>query len=168
MRQQFAKLVHTAMEKNKNLFFLTGDLGMFVLDDLKKDYPSRFINCGAAEQAMLDIAVGLTYSGKNVICYSISPFILYRPFETIRTYINHENLPILLVGSGRDDDYKHDGFSHYAGDDWKLFEEGEGLGDSEGILYKVQGYWPESEKQLADTLGSLLTFKRPAYLNLKK
>jgi transketolase len=116
MRKDFAAILHDLMSKDKDIFFLTGDLGMFVLDDLKKDYPDRFINCGASEQAMLDIAVGLSYAGKKAICYSISPFTIFRPFETIRTYIDHENLPILLVGSGRNSDYAHDGWSHDATD----------------------------------------------------
>ena len=157
MRQHFAKLVHDEMLKNKNLYFLTGDLGMFVLDDLKKDFPSRFINVGAAEQAMLDIAVGLTYAGKNVICYSISPFILYRPFETIRTYINHDQLPIVLVGSGRDADYAHDGFSHFEGDAMGIMSNFE----------NISCFWPTPEK-LEQFVKKLLTFKYPAYLNLQK
>jgi len=157
MRKKFAELVYVEMNKNKNLYFLTGDLGMFVLDELKKDFPSRFINVGAAEQAMLDMAVGLTYAGKNVICYSITPFILYRPFETIRTYINHEKLPILLVGSGRDDDYKHDGFSHYAGDDMSIM----------GGFENISCFWPTVDK-LEVLVKKLLTFNHPAYLNLQK
>lgn len=115
MRKEFAKEIHKLMEKDKDVFFLTADLGMYVLDDLKKDFPQRFFNVGASEQAMLDIAVGLSLSGKKVITYTITPFYL-RAFEGIRTYINHEEYPILMTGSGRDKDYSHDGFSHDASD----------------------------------------------------
>lgn len=115
MRQHFAKVIHDLMSKDESVYFLTGDLGMYVLDKIKEDFPDRFINVGAAEQTMLDIAVGLSHANKRVITYTITPFYL-RAFETIRTYIQHEGHPILLAGSGRDQDYAHDGFSHDASD----------------------------------------------------
>lgn len=156
MRQEFVKYILELMKKDKDVYFLTADLGMYILDPLK-ELPN-FYNTGASEQAMLDIAIGLTYSGKKVICYSITPFILYRAFEAIRTYVDHEKLPIMLVGSGRDDDYKHDGFSHYAGDDSAILRQ----------LKNINIYKPKDIKELADVIPTLLKFSKPNYLNLSK
>lgn len=158
MRQDFAQIIHDLMAKDKSLFFLTGDLGMYVLDNLKADYPDRFINCGASEQAMTDVAVGLLYSGKKVICYSITPFILYRPFETHRTYFNHEKLPVLLVGSGRDTDYAHDGFSHDATDAMSIF----------CTLSNFRQYYPQDKTQLQESVMKWYTGSHPCFLSLKK
>jgi len=156
MRQEFVEYILELMKNDGNVYFLTADLGMYILDPLK-DLPN-FYNVGASEQFMLDLAVGLTYSGKKVICYSITPFLLYRPFEAIRTYVSHENLPILLVGSGRDNDYEHDGFSHYAGDDSAILKQ----------LPNINIYKPESNEELAEDMPRLLKFDKPNYLNLKK
>ena len=117
MRKEFADKLYELMQKEKDVYFVTGDLGYGLFDKICQDFPERFINTGAAEQAMMGVAIGLTLKGKNVFVYSITPFLLYRAFEAIRTYINHEKIPVILVGSGRGNDYEHDGFSHYAGDD---------------------------------------------------
>ena len=157
MRQDFAAIIHIFMTLSPDIYFLTGDLGMYVLDKLKEDFPDRFINCGASEQAMLDIAVGLTYAGKSAICYSISPFTIFRPFETIRTYINHEKLSILLVGSGRNEDYKHDGISHDA-TDIPLF-----LNHFEN----VKQCYPNDKMELTVNINEWFN-GQPMYLSLKK
>lgn len=156
MRQTFAKYLYDFLKKNPDAYFLTADLGMYIFDDVMK-LPNA-INTGASEQAMLDIAIGLAYDGKKVVCYSITPFLLYRPFEAIRTYLNHEKLPVLLVGSGRDDDYKHDGFSHYAGDDSDIL----------GQLKNIEIYKPKDNEELAEIMPTLLKFNKPSYLNLSK
>jgi transketolase len=117
MRKQFAELLHTIMTENENVILLTADLGYGLFDKIRKDFPSRFYNVGASEQLMIGIGVGLTYAGKIPVCYSITPFLLYRPFEMIRNYVNHEKAPVKLIGGGRNKDYAHDGFTHHAEDD---------------------------------------------------
>jgi len=117
MRKQFAELLHTIMTENENVILLTADLGYGLFDKIRKDFPSRFYNVGASEQLMIGIGVGLTYTGKIPVCYSITPFLLYRPFEMIRNYVNHEKAPVKLIGGGRNKDYAHDGFTHHADDD---------------------------------------------------
>ena len=104
MRRTFADEVYKLMKKDDDIFVLTGDLGYGVWDMVKSEFPERYINTGAAEQSMMDIAVGLALSGKTPIVYSITPFLLWRPAETIRTYINHESIKVILVGSGRGED----------------------------------------------------------------
>ncbi len=158
MRQDFAAILYNMMTKDKDIFFLTGDLGMYVLDKLKADFPDRFINCGASEQAMTDVAVGLIHSGKKAICYSISPFIIYRPFETLRTYFNHEKLPVLLVGSGRDTDYQHDGYSHDASD----------ISQTLKTLTNFNQYYPNDKTQLNRSITKWYTGNQPCFLSLKK
>ena len=154
----FADTLYDEMGKNKDIFLVTGDVGKGVLDDIKRDFPDRYINTGAAEQSLLDIGVGLAMSGKIPICYSITPFLLYRGFETIRNYINHEQIPVILVGRGRDKDYDNCGFSHWAEDDYKIME----------IFDNIDCYWPESKEEASKYLLEALESERPSYLNLSK
>lgn len=145
------------MSENKDIIALTGDLGYGGFDAIQKSYPGRFFNVGAAEQCMVDMAVGMALAGRIPFCYTITPFY-YRAFETLRTYVDHEKIPVKLVGSGRDSDYKEDGYSHYAGDDGKLI----------GRFDNIDLYWPEDENHLDEILKTIVTDDRPVYLNLKR
>lgn len=145
------------MSKNDNIVVLTGDLGFGLLDQIRDDYPERFYNCGASEQAMSDIAVGLSLEGKIPVTYTITPFY-YRCFETLRTYIDHEKIKVILLGSGRDNDYEFDGFSHFAGDDFALLNN----------LRNIQKVWPPDADIACQVLEEAINGDKPYYINLSK
>ncbi len=157
-RRYFADIIYQKMLKDKNIWLITGDLGYKMWDQIKKKFPERFLNVGAAEQSMLDIAIGLAFEGKIPIVYSITTFLLYRPFETIRNYINHEKIPVKLIGSGRDTDYTHDGFSHWAQEDKKVLN----------IFKNIQAHWPKSTEEIPDLIDKMLSTKKPYYINLTR
>jgi transketolase len=146
------------MLENPLIWVVTGDLGYGMFDKIRQDFPDRFINTGSAEQCMMGIACGLSLEGKIPFVYSITPFLLYRPFETIRTYVDHEKLNIKLIGGGRDSDYAHDGFSHYAGDDKKILK----------AFKNIQQCWPQEENDLPEILDNMIKYHRPCYLNLSR
>jgi transketolase len=146
------------MKKDPNIWALTGDLGYIGFDKIREDFPDRFLNCGAAEQAMLDIACGLALEGKKPFCYSITPFLIYRPFETIRTYINHEKIPVRLVGSGRDKDYAHDGFSHDATD----------INFILSCFENIEKYFPDTTKDMEKMVELMILKDEPAFISLTK
>ncbi len=158
LRRRFADELYAAMEKNRDIFVLTGDLGYRVLDQIKVDFPDRFLNVGAAEQSLIGIAVGMALEGKIPVVYSITPFLLYRPFETIRNYIDHEKIPVKLIGSGRDKDYGHDGFSHWSCEDRDVMK----------IFSNIKSAWPDSADEVSVLLPKLLSDTKPWYLNLKR
>ena len=154
----FADTLYDEMEKNKDIWCLPGDVGMGVLDDIKRDFPDRYANTGAAEQALLDIGVGLAMSGKIPICYSITPFLLYRGFETIRNYINHEKIPVILVGRGYGKDYANCGFSHWAEEDDMVMK----------IFSNIRCHWPDTNEKASLAILEAIQSKQPSYINLSK
>ena len=91
MRRDFANLLHTEMSTNPDIYLITGDLGYGLWDKVKDDYPDRFFNVGSSEMAMMGMAIGLAMDGKIPYVYSITPFAIYRPFEMIRNYLDHEH-----------------------------------------------------------------------------
>lgn len=158
MRRTFAQELHKQMTLDTNIVVLVGDLGFGMFDQIRVDYPSRFINCGAAEQAMLDMAVGLALSGKKPFVYSITNFLLYRPFETLRTYINAENIPVILCASGRDCDYEHDGISHQSVDAKQILD----------CLPNIVQYWPETKEEIPNLVKQMAESTQPSFISLKR
>lgn len=155
MRREFAHMLHKAMEADSKIFLLIADLGYGILDKIRTDFPDRALNVGSCEQLMIGMAVGLAQNGYKPVCYSISSFLLYRPFEFLRNYVNHECPAVKLVGSGRDKDYGHCGFTHWSDDDAKI------LGTLENIkIYKP----PALTQEVFDEFMS----DGPAYLNLAR
>lgn len=161
MRGWFAYDLYLHMLTNPNIWLVVGDLGYKVFDRHFKDFPDRCINTGAAEQAMMGIAVGLSMEGKIPFVYSITTFLLYRPFETIRNYIDHEQWNVKLIGSGRDKDYEHDGFSHWSEDAYDLFDK-----EHSPVFNNIQSYWPQTKEEIPDIIDIIVGQKEPCFLSL--
>ena len=159
IRGYFAYEVYNHMVGNKNIFVVAGDLGFGMMDAIKRDFPERFINVGAAEQSMIGVCIGLAEEGKIPIAYSITPFLLYRPFETINTYIQGEGSAVKLVGSGRQKDYLHDGSSHWALDDARIMK---------NVFTNIEARWPETKEDIPDLVREMIETPRPYYVNLKR
>ena len=159
MRKTFVSEVQKQMRVNPKIVILLGDLGFAVWDDVRKEFPDRVLNVGAAEQAMIGISVGLALEGKIPIVYSITPFVLYRPFETIRNYIDHEKIPVKLIGTGRDRDYLDHGFCHWAQEDRIIMEK---------VFTNILAVWPEDKESIPQYVEMILRMKEPIYLNLRR
>jgi transketolase len=158
MRHTFARLLHEEMFANKDVRFITADLGYGIFDNLRKEHWETSYNVGAAEQLMIGAAIGMAQEGLIPVCYSMSSFVLYRPFEFIRNYLNYEGANVKLVGSGRDKDYDHDGISHWAH-------------DADAVLASVPNvkvYKPENIDELKGMFPDFINNPGPAYLNLKR
>lgn len=147
------------MKKNPRIWVVTGDLGYRTFDQIRQDFPKRFVNPGSAEQAMLGIAVGLALEGKIPFVYSITPFLLYRPFETIRNYINREKIPVKLIGCGRGKDYFLHGFSHWAEEDQVVMSK---------VFKNITCFYPKNKRPISRMFKEMVNNDKPCYLNLKR
>ena len=146
------------MEVDDSLVVLLGDLGYGLFDDLREKFPDRCINFGASEQLMIGAAAGMAMSGKIPICYSITPFLLYRPFEFIRNYLQEEGLAVKLVGSGRDKDYKDAGYTHHSVEAESILNQ----------LPNIEKFFPQDEQQLTLQMNSFIYSKNPGFMSLRK
>jgi transketolase len=152
MRRKFAIDLYELMKVDDNIVLITADLGFGMFDKIKTDLPNQFYNVGAAEQVMMDVAVGMALYGKIPVVYSITPFLIFRAMESIRNYIDHEKVPVVMVGSGRGQDYETEGFSHNATDDviLKSFK---------NIVFLAPDDF---------NLKEIVYMNKPVYLNLKR
>lgn len=157
-RGYFARELYKQMSTDDRIWLLTGDLGYGVLDAMRDDFPDRFLNCGASEQAMLGIAVGLALEGKIPVVYSITSFLLYRPFEWIRNYLQHEGIPVRLVGSGLDDDYKHDGITHHTFDAKAIL----------ALFPRINTLFPATKEDVPEMLQAVIGLNEPSFLCLRR
>ena len=157
MRKKFSELLYLEMGKNEDIVFITADLGYGLWDKIKIDYPDRFYNVGSSEQLALGAACGFAMENKIPFVYSITPFLIYRPYEIIRNYIDHENIPVKLIGGGRDRDYGYLGFSHWSEEDKEALS----------VFKNINKMWPEKEEDLEETLHRCIK-SGPCYINLKR
>ena len=158
MRKHFSQKLHSEMSVNQDIVLLTGDLGYGLWDRIRIDYGDRFYNFGSSEQLMVGAAAGMAMEGKIPVVYSITPFVLYRPFELIRNYLDHEREPVKLIGGGRDRDYGYLGFSHWAEDDKKIMK----------CFENVITLHPRTDRELDESFEQLINNSMPTYLNLKR
>lgn len=158
MRRQFHPILLKYMREDKRIHVVTGDLGYKMFDAIQEEFPDRFHNVGAREQLAAGVCVGLAMSHKIPVFYSITPFALWRPAEWLRNYLNHEKWPVKICGGGRGQDYIHDQFTHFCGDDKDIL----------AALPNIRGFWPESIDDLSWATEEWLYHNEPAYLNLKR
>lgn len=159
MRRTFAKELHKQMAKDKRIWVLTGDLGYGWFEDIQKDYPSRFINCGVAEQNMIGVACGLAACGKIPFVYSIASFLLYRGFEFIRNDVDHDRANVKLVGCGRKDEYDLDGFTHWCFDDTLL---------TARVFKNIRPDWPHTKGEIKRVVKRAIKEHGPFYISLSR
>lgn len=158
IRGWFGRSLYFEMQTNPDIILLSVDLGYGIFDLHKRDFPDRFINTGAAEQCALGVAVGLSLAGKIPFVYSITSFLLYRPYEWIRNFLQHEGIPVRLVGSGLDDDYKHDGITHQTFDAKEVVKQ----------FWNINTYYPEAKGMIPDIVRKMIAEPQPSFLCLRR
>jgi len=154
VRKIFGKTIVKLADRNDKIILLTGDVEQ-EMEDFKNRFPSRFFNLGLCEQTITSMAAGLAIEGFRPIIYSITPFVLERPFEQVKIDIDEQNLPVILIGYS---DYPTHGPTHRPLNPSRLVT----------VFKNIQSYFPnnsiEAEKAIID---SYLT-KLPSIIFLKK
>lgn len=158
MRHRLGQLITDTLIKNSRVWLLTGDLGFGVLNDARELVPERSYNMGASEQLMLGTAVGLAHNGCIPLCYSITPFVIFRPYEYLRNYLDHELTAVKLIGIGRNREYGHLGFSHWAEDDEAAIN----------IFKNIVQFRPQNIQELEQMWPEFIGNNKPSYINVSR
>ena len=154
MRRRFGNIISQLAEKDEKLYVIVGDIGYRVFDEFRDKFPNRFINMGICEQSIISVASGMALEGLKPWIYTITPFLIERPFEQIKLDIDQQNVNVNLVGFA---DYPTLGPTHTeinAKKMMKLFNNIESLFPSDG---------DETEKMI------LQAYERegPSFISLK-
>ena len=157
MRKLFAHLLSEVADTDPRTILLTADLGYGVLDEFVDRHPDKFYNVGVAEQAMIGAATGLAKEGFIPYAYSIGTFAAFRPFEFIRNGPIQHNLPVRIVGTGRDREYGHAGFSHWPENDVEVL-----------LTMGLWCYVPKDDDALRRNFPIYHNSPHPLYLSLSR
>ena len=79
-----------------------------------EEYPERFVNVGIAEQCLVDVAVGLAYSGKIPFANTFAFLFATRALEMIRSHLcyGQANVKLMAAYGGISDSF--DGPTHHS------------------------------------------------------
>lgn len=158
MRGYFAGYLYNAMIDDPSIWLVTADLGYGMWDKIRDTFPNRFLNTGASEMGAVGICAGLALEDKKPFFYSITSFLLRRPYEAIRLYVDGEKIPVRLVGGGRDKDYHIDGPSHDASDAKQLL----------ATLPNIRQLWPNTKEEVPDMIDRMVKEDKPYFISLRR
>jgi transketolase len=151
MRQAFAQQLKEKMKQDSRIWVVLGGVGYGLWEE-----GGQVINCEASEVAAVDIAVGLALEGMIPFVYCITPH-LYRAFEQTRNYLDHESIPVKLVGVGRGRSYGNLGFSHWAEDVERVF----------GLFPNIKQYYPE-KLNIQSMVDEVVSNNLPCFISLDR
>jgi len=155
MRKEFGKTIVELAEKDDKIYLITGDIGYGIFDEFRKRFPTRFLNFGIREQSMISFASGMALEGLKPYVYTITPFLIERPFEQIKLDIDQQNVNVKLVGYA---DYPTQGLTHSELDAKGLM----------GLLKNTVSYFPKNSIETRNALIESYKHEKPTFISLKK
>ena len=114
MRTAFLDTLYELAKADRNVVFVTGDLGFSVVERFMAELPDQFVNAGVAEQNMTSLAAGMALMGKTVFTYSIANFPTLRCLEQVRNDVCYHEANVKVVAVGGGFTYGAMGASHHA------------------------------------------------------
>ncbi len=156
MRKEFAAWMEAHGVANSQVIFLTGDLGFMALEQVQASLGKRFVNAGVSEQNLISMAAGLAQQNLRPFCYSIAPFIVFRPAEQIRLDVCLHNLNVKIVGNGGGYGYGIMGATHHALEDLAVLSS----------FAHMRCFIPYSNQDVASVCEAMAGYPGPAYLRL--
>ena len=154
MRRSFGKIITEIAKKDDKLFLLVGDIGYRMFDDFRKFFPNRFLNLGICEQSLISIASGMALEGIKPWVYTITPFLIERPFEQIKLDINQQRANVKLVGFA---DYPSLGPTHSEIDAKKMMK----------LFSNIKSFFPVDSKETKKVVKKCYKINGPTFISLK-
>ena len=154
MRRSFGKIITELANKDDKIYLIVGDIGYRVFDDFRKLHPKKFFNLGICEQSIISVASGMALEGLKPWVYTITPFLIERPFEQIKLDINQQNANVKLVGYA---DYPTLGPTHSEINGKKLMS----------LFRNINSYFPKNSKETILAVNKSYKRKGPCFISLK-
>ena len=118
MRDAVARAITESARERSDVILVVADISpAAALRVFLDENPTRIVDVGVSEQAMIGMAAGLAMTGLRPFCYTIAPFALYRPLEQIRIDLAYQDLPVVVIGVGAGLSYSALGATHHTIED---------------------------------------------------
>ena len=154
MRRKFGKLINELAKRDKKIVLLVGDIGYGIFDDFRKQHPKRFFNLGICEQSLIGTASGMSLEGLKPWVYTITPFLIERPFEQVKLDIDQQNVNVKLVGFA---DYPKLGPTHSETNAEKIM----------GLFRNIKPFFPKNSKETENAVLESYKNIGPNFISLK-
>jgi len=154
LRRRFGSVITELADRDENIIVLVGDIGYRVFDEFREKYPDRFINLGICEQSMIGVSAGMALEGLKPWVYTITPFLIERPFEQIKLDIDQQNVNVKLIGYS---DYATLGPTHQELDGEKLMQ----------LFSNITSYFPKDGDETQSVVYKAYEKTGPAFISLK-
>lgn len=118
-REAFAKAIEDLADKDERIVAVVNDsVGSSKLVSFQKRFPTRLINVGIAEQAMVGVGAGLANGGKTAFVSGASCFLTARALEQIKADVAYTNTNVKLCGMSSGIAYGELGPTHHSIEDF--------------------------------------------------
>ena len=154
MRKRFGEVISKLADENENIIIIVADIGYRVFDDFREKYPERFINMGICEQSIISVSSGMALEGLQPWVYTITPFLIERPFEQIKLDIDHQNVNVNLVGYA---DYPNLGPTHAELNAKKTME----------LFNNIESFFPSDGDETEKMIFQAYERESPSFISLK-
>ena len=154
MRRTFGRIITELADRDEKIYMLVGDIGYRVFDDFRKKHPNRFINMGICEQSLIGVSAGMALEGLKPWVYTITPFLIERPFEQVKLDIDQQNVNVKLVGFA---DYPSLGPTHTELNGRKLMQ----------LFNNISSYFPKDGDETEMMTYRAYKKNGPAFISLK-
>ena len=154
MRRTFGKVISELADKDDNIYVLVGDIGYRVFDEFRGRHPERFINMGICEQSIISVSAGMALEGLKPWVYTITPFLIERPFEQVKLDIDQQNVNVKLVGFS---DYPTLGPTHTELDGKKLMQ----------LFNNISSFFPKDGNETEVMTCKAYEKNGPVFISLK-
>ena len=154
MRRRFGEIISELADKDKKIYVIVGDIGYRIFDQFRERHPDRFINMGICEQSIIGVSAGMALEGLKPWVYTITPFLIERPFEQVKLDIDQQNVNVKLVGYA---DYPTLGPTHSELNGEKLIQ----------LFTNITSFFPKDGDETQLAIYQAYEKNGPAFISLK-
>ena len=154
MRRRFGEVISQLADVDEKIYIVVGDIGFKIFDEFREKHPDRFINMGVCEQSIISVASGMALEGLKPWVYTITPFLIERPFEQVKLDIDQQNVNVNLVGFA---DYPTLGPTHTELNGKKLMQ----------LFSNIKSFYPQDGDETEVAVNQAYEQDSPTFISLK-
>ena len=154
MRRRFGEVISRLADEDDKIIVIVADIGYRVFDEFREKHPNRFINMGICEQSIIGAASGMALEGLKPWVYTITPFLIERPFEQVKLDIDQQNVNVNLVGFA---DYPFLGPTHTELDAKKMMQ----------LFKNIKSFFPKDGNEAEKNILQAHERQGPSFISLK-